>query len=209
MFDVDNRFWQFLNKMADQIVLSFFWIACSVPIVTAGASTTAFFKQSMELHQGIEGRLFGGFFQEFKRCFGRATVNWLIQLAVLLFVAYDVYLCWLMNSQIGWFLIPILVVMGLVFWMTGAFTWPLLSHSSMPLKQIWRQAARLMITYLPHALTLVMWIVIGAVIILAVPQITVIVPGLIFYQYSRIFAWIFRKDPMLEPLLDLRKALFV
>ncbi len=209
MFDVNNRFWQFLNKMMDQILLTFVWVLCSVPVITFGASTTAYFKISVELHQDIEGAIFRDFFKEFGRCFKRATLVWLLQLAVWFFLIQDVYLCWLMNNQIGWFLIPVIVILGILFWIACLFTWPLLSHSSMPLKEIWRHAVRLMITYLPYGVTCLALIVIGVVVILLVPYIAIFIPGPVFYQYSRIFTWVMEKDERLQPLLDLKKARFV
>lgn len=209
MFDVNNRFWQFLNKMIDQILLTFVWLACSLPIITFGASTTAYFKISMELHQDIEGAMFRDFFREFRCCFRRSTLVWLIQLAAWVLLIQDVYLCWLMNNQIGWFLIPVLVILGALFWIVCLFTWPLLSHSSMPLKSVWRHSARLMITYLPHGLSMLALIALGVVVILLVPYITVFVPGLVFYQYSRIFTWILERDERLGGQLDRRKARFV
>ena len=209
MFDVNNRFWQFLNKMIDQILLTFLWILCSLPIITFGASTAAYFKISMELHQDIEGAMFRDFFREFGRCFRRATLVWLVQMAVWFFLIQDVYLCWLMGNQIGWFLIPVILILGALFWIVCLFTWPLLSHSSVGFKEIWRQAARLMITYLPYGLSCLALIGIGVVIILLVPYITVFIPGPVFYQYSRVFTWMFDKDERLQGLLDLRKARFV
>ena len=139
MFDVNNRFWQFLNKMTDQFLLSLLWLLCSVPIITFGASTTAFFAISMELQQDEEGTMYRDFFRIFRSEFRRGTLVWLTQLAVFAVVAADLRLCWLMDSAAGWFLLPVIAMLGLLFLIVSFFTWPLLSHSSASLPQIWRR----------------------------------------------------------------------
>ena len=42
-FNVDNKFFQGLGKIIDVICLSAFWFFLCIPIVTAGAATTALY----------------------------------------------------------------------------------------------------------------------------------------------------------------------
>ena len=37
IFNMDNKFFQFLNKAVDCVGLSVLWLLCCVPVVTAGA----------------------------------------------------------------------------------------------------------------------------------------------------------------------------
>lgn len=43
-FNPENRFWAFMERVTDICVLSFFWFLFSIPVVTAGAATTALFQ---------------------------------------------------------------------------------------------------------------------------------------------------------------------
>ena len=40
-FSMDNKFFTFMNKVADLCILNIICLVCCIPIVTAGASITA------------------------------------------------------------------------------------------------------------------------------------------------------------------------
>ena len=42
LFDPENKFWNFIGKIADVTCMSFLWVGTSLPLVTMGAATTAF-----------------------------------------------------------------------------------------------------------------------------------------------------------------------
>ena len=202
MFNVNTPFWRFLNKMTDQFLLSLLWLLCSIPVVTFGASTTAFVTISMELHQDLEGAMFRDFFRQFRRNFKRATVTWLVQIVALLFVAVDLRLCYLMDSGAGWFLIAVITVLAVLFFMAAWYTWPLIAHSSASLGQIWKQAAYIMVTYLPHSAAMLLLLGIGFIIADLAPYLGILIPSVICYQYARIFVWIFGRDPNVQTILE-------
>lgn len=41
MFNPENRFWRWVDRIADVLILSLLWTVCSVPVVTVGAASTA------------------------------------------------------------------------------------------------------------------------------------------------------------------------
>ena len=41
LFNLDNPVWNFMNKVADLVILNFLVILFSLPVVTAGAAWTA------------------------------------------------------------------------------------------------------------------------------------------------------------------------
>ena len=47
IFDPENKFWSFIGKIADVTCMSVLWAATSLPLVTLGASTTAFYAYTM------------------------------------------------------------------------------------------------------------------------------------------------------------------
>ena len=49
LFNYDNPVWRFIGKLGDLILLNILWIVCSIPIVTAGASTTAVYYVTLKL----------------------------------------------------------------------------------------------------------------------------------------------------------------
>ena len=47
LFDPENKFWNFIGKIADVTCMSFLWVGTSLPLVTMGAATTAFYSYTM------------------------------------------------------------------------------------------------------------------------------------------------------------------
>lgn len=202
LFNVNNPFWQFLNKMADQFLLSLLWMLCSLPLVTAGAATASFVAVSMRLHKNEERGIARDFFAVFRESFRRSTLLGLAQLLLFAVIAADLRACFIMQSGIGYFLMPVLAVLGILLLMTSFFTWPLVTHSGAPLLQIWKAAAWAALSYLPHALAMLVLAVLGAAVACMVPSAAVILPGLVVYQYARVYVWVFGRDAGIQALLE-------
>ena len=50
-FNMDNKFFVFMGKVADLCLLNLVCILCCIPVVTAGASLTALYYVTQELFQ--------------------------------------------------------------------------------------------------------------------------------------------------------------
>ena len=48
IFDINNPVFNLIGKIMDVIVLHFFWVVCSLPIVTFGPATTALYFSLMK-----------------------------------------------------------------------------------------------------------------------------------------------------------------
>jgi len=204
MFNVNSPFWRFLNKMADQFVLSLLWMICMIPVFTAGASTAAFFSVSMELQKDHEGAIVSSFFKEFKRLFRRATIFWLMHAPLMAFLAYDIWLLYKILDMVSRFMLPVFLVALIMVWLSSLYGNALLARSSAMPKEIWKKAWYMVIMYLPHSFVLVVLLVVG-VLCMQLPYVSVIVPAMVVYQYVRIFNWMFGKgDLRLEEILDER-----
>ena len=81
IFDPENKFWSFIGKIADVTCMSVLWAATSLPLVTLGASTTAFYAYTMRQVRDTEGGILSGYFGAFKQHFKKATLLWLLELA--------------------------------------------------------------------------------------------------------------------------------
>ena len=73
-----DRIFGFLGQL---IALNLLWIVCSLPIITAGASTTALFYCTLKLHKDGDIRVIYDFFRSFKQNFKQSTLIWILMLA--------------------------------------------------------------------------------------------------------------------------------
>lgn len=203
IFDVNSPFFQFLNKLADVIVLGLLWLLFCVPLVTIGASTTSFVSVLMDMQRDLEGNIYYQFTQRFRIYFKRSTYTWLFFLILLGWISFDIHYCLAINTKLFWFFLPILVILCIMLVQTYVYTWALIPNSSQPLKKIWKSAVNISMTYLPHSLCITFFGLLCIFIVSYAPWTTLIVIPMIFYQYARIFVWIFTRDSRLRPLLDL------
>lgn len=95
----DNPVMSFLTRIAYTAYLNLLWLICCIPIVTAGASTTALFYVTLKMADNEEGNITQQFFRAFRENFRQATKVWLILLAVGLALIFDGYIFYHMRFE--------------------------------------------------------------------------------------------------------------
>ena len=88
IFDVDNAVFRAIDTIGKIFILNLYWVICSLPIFTIGASTSALLYASMKLHDR-EGYVTSNFFSSFKENFKQATEIWLIYLVIGILLGFD------------------------------------------------------------------------------------------------------------------------
>lgn len=108
-----NRIFGFLGQM---ILLNILWMVCSLPVITAGASSTALFYCTLKLHKDKDIRVLRDFFKSFRQNFIQSTAVW-----VLLLMAAG--LIWMEKETLA----SMPASMGQIFyWVLAAIAIPLL-----------------------------------------------------------------------------------
>ena len=137
-----DRIFGFLGQL---IALNLLWIVCSLPIITAGASTTALFYCTLKLHKDGDIRVLHDFFKSFKQNFRQSTLIWILS-QIFNYVIFAVY-------------IPLVAVALYVFPTVAAFenkTMTLITNAFyFAVKHIGYALAVAVITILPMTMTLV------------------------------------------------------
>lgn len=167
VFDPENKFWSFMDKVANVTCAGLIWAITSLPLVTIGASTTAFYSYSMRLVRDTEGGLLSGYFTAFKRHFKKATLLWLMVVAGVAFLAADLLAVWNMYLFIGG--VPAIVVGALVLCLTILFLgctfyiWPLLAVFDFPMKKLIGNSFVMAVGNLHYTITLALIWLLAAV----------------------------------------------
>ena len=79
---MDNIIVRALSRVFDLILLNLLWLACSLPVITIGASTTALYSVTLKMAANEEGYILRGFLEAFRRNWKQSTVIWLILLVI-------------------------------------------------------------------------------------------------------------------------------
>ena len=137
IFEEGSPFQQFLNKVADLLILNLVTLLTCLPIITIGASTTALYACTLKIADGIDGEITKRFFSSFRQNFAQATRVWLILLAAGLLIGADTYIAvHLRSSSTGvpavfWTLnLALLFVIGIVYVIILLYIFPLISKFS-------------------------------------------------------------------------------
>lgn len=93
IFGLDSPVVRFMTKVGEMMVFSVLWLICSLPVVTAGASTAALYRMMFNMREDRSTRVVE-FFRAFGSNFKKATALWLILLmvAVVLLGAFQLML---------------------------------------------------------------------------------------------------------------------
>ena len=200
-----------INKTVDYLFLFFLWVVFSIPVITIGASTCAFyytFHKSLMLDRGY---ILRSFIKSFKENFKQATAVFVIQVIVWALVALNVYYLYVLresfNSIISWIIlvIAVLAILWTMYW------FPYIAFFEDKTKTVIKNCRYLMFSNMPWTLTL---IVLAVFMVFLMYQYSV---GflVVLIIYMALCGWIFHliykkhmpedlvKDPMEEELAEL------
>lgn len=99
LLNPDNPVMQFITKIVYSVYLNILWFICCIPVVTAGAATTALYYVTLKMAKNEEGGITKSFFRAFKENFKQSTIVWLILLALGIVLGVDGYVLWHMRFE--------------------------------------------------------------------------------------------------------------
>lgn len=83
IFSIDSKFFHFMSKVGDCMLLSILWLVFSLPILTIGASTTALYYTVIKVLREDRGSALKEFWNGFKSNFVQSTVFFILAYVLL------------------------------------------------------------------------------------------------------------------------------
>ena len=196
LFNYDNPVWRFIGKLWDVLVVNILWIICSIPVVTAGASTTAMYYVTLKLARDEDGYTIRSFFKSFKENFKQATAIWLIFLLTGMLLAFDVYYFIKMAAPSSLRTIMISVFVAMIFIWSAMFTYvfPLQARFYNPVKRTIFNSFFMAVRHVFH--TIGMLAVDGVILFLSVtyiPQLSIFGVALVAFFNSYMLNGVFKR----------------
>lgn len=150
MFDYNSKIMSTLLSVTDAVVLGILWLVCCIPVITAGAASTAFYYAYNKSICRKMGYAWREFFRSFKSNFKQATKIWLIVLGLGAVMLADGYLLLVYGEVLpaaGVFMgITLVLTVVLVMW--GCVLFPYIARFEAGLKQSLKNAAIIMLANL-------------------------------------------------------------
>ena len=197
MFKLESPFMNFLNKVADIMILGVVFMLACIPIFTAGAALTAAYYMGFKMVKNEESYIIKGFFKAFKENFKQATMIWILVLIFfgVLMADYRIVLysgisfaSWLRIAMVS---VTLVVMLGIVF------VFPIQARFENTVKNTIKNAFLMALSHLPSAFLLIIIYAVPYLILYFVPQLLPAVFllgfGCIFYFKSFVLLRVFRK----------------
>lgn len=179
IFDIHNPIMRYVIKVFDCMCLSVLWLAACLPIFTIGASATAMFAVIHRYIRLEEGSLWKTFWKAFREEFKRATLCWLVALALLALLIVDalVFRTMAMTGQpLGNLYWLILLLIGIeAAWLAYLFAYA--ERFTGGVKDTLRFSLLMMILHPVKSLTVLALVLGSAALIIMAPGLLTIVPA--------------------------------
>lgn len=171
----DSLIFRISNKVFDVIVVSLLWFVCCIPVITAGASTTALYDTVFRNIRQNRGYCYKGFFKCFKDNF-KNTVQASIIFAILTVVSmWDISLALSGGSVISGYQITFFILWILA--MTWAiWTFALTARFENNWKNTLKNGLLMFFAHLPVTLGMAVIFALSAMLVWDIPVLIVVLP---------------------------------
>lgn len=151
-FNMDNKFFTVMGRVADLIMLNVVFLICCLPVVTIGASLTALHYVTLKMARNEESYIIKSFFRSFKQNFRQATIINLIMLAVGAVLYLDLNIVSNMTGSMAQVLYILLIAFGFLYLIIFLYIYPVLAKFYNSIKNTFRNALLMAIRHLPYTI---------------------------------------------------------
>ena len=182
IFGFDGGFVSVFERIFDGFVLGILWLLCSLPVFTAGASTTALYYSMVKCVKNREGYMSREFFHAFKKNFVPATILWVIFAGVTFVLQLNIgILMNKMNNRVGLFFICLYIIAAVYVALAACYAFPALSRFEMPVGWFVKLSLYMVVRYFISTLGMALLLVCVAAVVYRFPILIFFVPGLVAY----------------------------
>lgn len=155
-FNMDNKFFTFMSRVADLVILNVLCILCCLPIVTAGASITAMFYVTLKMVRNEESYIVRSFFKSFKQNFKQSVVINLIMLTAAVLLYFDLTICRSLEGTMGKVLTLVFMFLLLLYVMLFIYIYPVLSKFYNTIRNTFTNAFLMSLRHLPYTFLMIL-----------------------------------------------------
>ena len=155
IFDMDNKFFGFMSKVADLCILNIICVVCCIPVITAGASITAMYYVTLKMVRNEEAYIVRSFFKSFKQNFKQATIINLIMLLIGVVLYVDLNVSKAMQGGAGQIFQVIFMAFGLIYFILFLYVYPVLARFYNTIKNTIKNALFMAIRHFPYTVVMV------------------------------------------------------
>jgi len=201
LFSLDSPVMNFLNNLADMILLNIIYLICCIPVVTIGAATTALYTVTLKMNRKEYPAVVKSYFIAFRKNIKTSTLCWIpmVIAGIILFLNYR--LLGLLPGTLQFVIRIALIIMSLFYIMILLYLFPYIARFDNNVRNTFKNTIIISIVNLPMSLLmLALNIVIIIVSLLTVQTMVIALTAAILigfsvlaYLQSILFTKIFKK----------------
>lgn len=201
LFNMDNKFFTFMGRVADLIILNLVFIICCLPVVTIGASCTAMHYVTLKMVRNEESYIIRSFFKSFKENFKQATIINLIMLLAGVMLILDVNIVKGMGTTVSKVMLCIFIAFAFLYMLVFIYIYPVLAKFYNSIRNTFVNAFLMSIRHLPYTI-LMLAVTLAPAAILFIPsaQIQSLVLMLFFMMGFAVVAFV--NDRLMVKIFD-------
>lgn len=170
MFNYENPVWQFMNRVADLLILNLMFLIFSLPIITIGASYTALTYVTVKIVRKEDTYVWKEFFTSFKNNFKQATCMWLILIPFILFLTADVVMWFSDPTVLPKILKVTTVIVIIIVFSIGIYAFPILSHFDNTVRNTLKNAFLISLINIPYTVFFIVVLLLPIVAVYMEPR---------------------------------------
>ena len=189
----NSKFFELLSKFVDVLIIGLYFLLCSIPIFTIGASLTS-------LYYAINKSIYQGrgytteFFHSFKQNFKQSTLTWLIYIVLFGFCGLDIYLTRQMAAEGKYQTLGIVfLVLFVALVMLAIYHFAYIARFSNKVLASFKISFVLLILHFPTTLIMLVILVGFAVVCYIIPPVVLVAPALYAVCIRPLLEKVFRK----------------
>lgn len=149
-FNMDNKFFVFMGRVADLIILNLLCILCCLPVITAGASITALYYVTMKMVRNEESYIVKSFFKSFRQNFRQATIIHMILLVTAFMLYFDINIVKNIEGSLSQILTCIFIALSFLYALILLYIYPLQAKFFNSVKNTFSNALLMSVRHLPY-----------------------------------------------------------
>lgn len=153
-FAINNPAMLLVARLGDVALLNLYFVICSLPIFTIGASATAMYTVALKMVRKEDEGITKTFFKAFKQNFKQATIIWLVMFGFGMFLMMDFYLISQMEHPNMVLLYGFYFITG-VYMFTSMYVFPVLARFENSIKDTVVNAILMFVAHLPQTVLMI------------------------------------------------------
>lgn len=152
IFSMDNKFFVFMGRVADLILLNLYFVVSCIPLITIGPALTALHYVTMKMVKNEESYIFRGYVKSFKQNFKQGVIIHIIMTATALLLFLDIRLVNHMGGSMAKVLYCVFLAIGILYLMIWIYIYPVLAKFYNTIRNTFTNSFLMAIRHLPYTI---------------------------------------------------------